>query len=170
MVRLTGRHPFNSEPPLSILDKYRFLTPINVSIVRNHGAVPRLSWDTHVLDVGGPLLPETMSIRMDELSSMRPTREFPVTISCCGNRRKEINMIKQSIGFSWGAAGVATNVYKGVLLRDLLLRAGLNTNEDVEGKFVEFIGYEDLPNKVVSRNICVKCPLWSCLKSENSVS
>lgn len=79
-------------------------------------------------------------------------------------------MIKQSIGFSWGAAGVATNVYKGVLLRDLLLRAGLNTNEDVEGKFVEFIGYEDLPNKVVSRNICVKCPLWSCLKSENSVS
>ena len=56
-------------------------------------------------------------------------------------------MIRQTIGFNWGPSGVSTNVWKGVLLRDLLLDAGV-TERDMVGKHVEFIGVEDLPNKV----------------------
>jgi hypothetical protein len=29
-------------------------------------------------------------------------------------------MVRQTIGFNWGAGGVSTNVWKGVLLRDVL--------------------------------------------------
>lgn len=148
MVRLTGRHPFNSEPPLSLLKKYRFITPTHLHIVRNHGAVPKLDWETHTLLVGGPVAPLPYEISMDGLSSM-PALEFPITLSCCGNRRKEVNMIKQTIGFNWGSAGIGTNVWKGVAVRELLLKAGITDKDVADGtKHVEFLGYEDLPNKI----------------------
>jgi nitrate reductase (NAD(P)H) len=58
-------------------------------------------------------------------------------------------MIRQTIGFNWGSSGVSTNVWKGVLLRDLLLEAGVSPDyASMRGKHVEFIGVEDLPNKV----------------------
>ena len=81
--------------------------------MRNHGAVPQLSWDTHRIEVGGGgkgsdsashLRP--FSIGMDELAAM-PTEQFPCLVTCAGNRRKEQNMIKKSIGFSWGPCGTA---------------------------------------------------------------
>lgn len=56
-------------------------------------------------------------------------------------------MIRQTIGFNWGPSGVSTNVWKGVLLRDLLLKAGVS-EKNMSDKHVEFIGIEDLPNKV----------------------
>jgi len=56
-------------------------------------------------------------------------------------------MIRQTIGFNWGPSGVSTNVWKGVMLRDLLLKAGVKET-DMADKHVEFIGVEDLPNKV----------------------
>ena len=146
MVRLTGRHPFNSEPPVSELHKTQFLTPGNLHIIRNHGAVPKLEWETHKLSIGGSLCPNPMELSMDELTKTFPTTEFPVTISCCGNRRKEINMIKQTIGFNWGNAACGNMIYKGVLLRDILIRAGVDMT-DVTNKFVEFIGTDDLGNK-----------------------
>lgn len=145
LVRLTGRHPLNCETPVAELSKEGFFTPPNLHIIRNHGAVPQLSWETHVLKIDG-LVPNPIELSMDELAKKFPITEFPVTISCCGNRRKEINMIKQTIGFNWGIGGVGTCIYKGVLVRDLLIHAGVDP-EDVVGKHVEFIGSEDLPNK-----------------------
>lgn len=148
LVRLTGRHPFNVEPPVSQLDKYKFVTPCCLHYVRNHGACPKLTWDTHTICVGGAtnIVKRPFEITMDQLAAMEP-RELPVTLVCAGNRRKEQNMIRQTIGFNWGSSGVSTNVWRGVLLRDLLLKAGVS-DRNMVGKHVEFIGTEDLPNKV----------------------
>lgn len=146
LVRLTGRHPFNVEPPMSIHNKYKFITPSSLHYVRNHGACPQLRWEDHTIVVGGSVVTNPYEIGMDELAGMEP-RELPVTLVCAGNRRKEQNMIRQTIGFNWGPAGVSTNVWKGVLLRDLLFKAGI-TEKNMAGKHVEFIGVEDLPNKV----------------------
>jgi len=146
LVRLTGRHPFNVEPPMNIHNKYKFITPCSLHYVRNHGACPDIKWEEHKISVGGSLVPNHKEFTMDELVAM-PPRELPVTLVCAGNRRKEQNMIRQTIGFNWGAAGVSTNVWKGVPLRDLLLAQGVST-DDMAGKHVEFIGVEDLPNKV----------------------
>ena len=146
LVRLTGRHPFNVEPPISVLNEYKFITPSSLHYVRNHGACPRVKWEEHTITIGGSCTPLPYEITMDELVAM-PARELPVTLVCAGNRRKEQNMIRQTIGFNWGPSGVATNVWKGVMLRDLLIKAGIS-EKGMAGKHVEFIGLEDLPNKV----------------------
>jgi nitrate reductase (NAD(P)H) len=109
LVRLTGRHPFNVEPPISVLKETRFITPSSLHYVRNHGACPQLKWEEHTVCIGGPLVPVPLEITMDGLAAMEP-RELPVTLVCAGNRRKEQNMIRQTIGFNWGPSGVSTNV------------------------------------------------------------
>ena len=65
MIRLTGNHPFNSEPPLTDLFAAGasmtmknlmegFLTPTELFYVRNHGAVPHvrddqiLTWEVSI--------------------------------------------------------------------------------------------------------------------------
>jgi len=146
LVRLTGKHPFNVEPPVSVLEQTRFLTPSSLHYVRNHGAVPQLSWEEHQITVTN-LDGVVTSFCMDALVTNMPSRELPVTLVCAGNRRKEQNMIRQTIGFNWGPSGVSTNVWKGVLLRDLLLQCGVSET-GMAGKHVEFVGVEDLPNKV----------------------
>ena len=40
LVRLTGRHPFNVEPPLPMLIAHGHSTPASLHYVRNHGKVP----------------------------------------------------------------------------------------------------------------------------------
>merc|ERR1719171_1033601 len=92
MNRLTGVHPFNSEAPLSELRQHGFLTPPKLHIVRNHGKVPQLSWDTHAIEIGG-LVDRPMKLTMAELVKL-PTVTLPVSINCAGNRRKEQNLIK----------------------------------------------------------------------------
>ena len=73
-----------------------------------------------------------------------PAREIPVTLVCAGNRRKEENLRKQTIGFNWGAAGHACSVWKGVLLRDVLLECGVKTPDD-GANHVCFVGAESMP-------------------------
>jgi DMSO/TMAO reductase YedYZ molybdopterin-dependent catalytic subunit len=65
-----------------------------------------------------------MSISMDDLVSM-PSVTVPVMLVCAGNRRKEENMLKKSIGFNWGPCAAATSHWTGVRLGDLLRRAGV---------------------------------------------
>ncbi|CAL6354784.1 unnamed protein product [Bathycoccus prasinos] len=47
LVRLTGTHPFNCEPDLKTLEESGDVTPASLHFVRNHGAVPNLTWDAH---------------------------------------------------------------------------------------------------------------------------
>lgn len=42
LIRLTGVHPFNVEPPLTALFNEGFLTSPELFYVRNHGAVPEV--------------------------------------------------------------------------------------------------------------------------------
>eukprot|EP01051_Picozoa_sp_SAG22_P003114 SAG22_NODE_147_length_17533_cov_46.384536_13_plen_398_part_00 len=103
---------------------------------------PKLAWDEHTLEIDG-LVGEKLSISMDELAAM-PSITLPVLLVCAGNRRKEQNMVKQTIGFHWGAAGLANGNWTGVRLCDLLEKAGYDKQK---ARHVEFLGVEDLPNK-----------------------
>jgi nitrate reductase (NAD(P)H) len=117
MVRLTGRHPFNTEPPLPLLMEHGFITPAALHYVRNHGesassrpphpissheprspaagAVPKISWHEHRLSITGKVSNPT-TFTMADLLAM-PTRELPVTLVCAGNRRKEENLVAQTV-------------------------------------------------------------------------
>ena len=108
MVRLTGRHPFNVEAPLTKLMDEGMITTPPLHFVRDHGAVPKLDWDTHTITIDG-LVDTPITVTMDELASMPNRKTFPVTVTCAGNRRKEQNMIKKSVGFNWGPCAVGNH-------------------------------------------------------------
>ncbi|ORY92010.1 Oxidoreductase, molybdopterin-binding domain-containing protein, partial [Syncephalastrum racemosum] len=118
MVRLTGKHPFNAEPPLKVLEQAGFVTPNQLHFVRNHGPVPQIVWDEHRIEITG-LVHRPVILSMQDILSLPPVT-IPVTMVCAGNRRKEQNMTKQSIGFGWGAAGASTACWTGVYLRDVI--------------------------------------------------
>ncbi|CAN9120075.1 unnamed protein product [Alternaria sp. RS040] len=140
LIRLTGKHPMNAEANLSHLYDAGLITPNELHYVRNHGAVPRLLWEFHELDVeGGKLV-----LSMDNLKNDFDTINIPVALACDGNRRKELNMIKKSKGFSWGSAAVSCAYWKGPLVKDILLEAGLPAKMP-EGKryWVNFEGADE---------------------------
>jgi len=139
MVRLTGNHPFNSEPPMPLLQQVGWVTPPTLFVVRNHGAVPKFSWESHRLKVTG--VPQSRDFSMDELASGRVGEvvSIPVTFICSGNRRKEENMVKKTIGFNWGPAGVGNSVWTGVRLCDLLAYVGVSRPSKAH-QYVHFEG------------------------------
>ena len=143
LVRLTGSHPLNAEAKLSELFDAGLITPNELHYVRNHGAVPRLLWGTHKLDVeNGALV-----LSMDDMKSRFESVNIAVSLACDGNRRKEVNMIKQSKGFGWSAGGTGCAYWKGALLRDVLLAAGVSENQhmthDGRTRWVNFEGCDE---------------------------
>ncbi|EOD44175.1 putative nitrate reductase protein [Neofusicoccum parvum UCRNP2] len=110
------------------------ITPNELHYVRNHGAVPRLDWEFHKLDIGDGAL----TLSMDELKSKYSSINIPVALACAGNRRKELNMIKKSKGFNWGAGAVGCAYWKGPLLRDVLFSAGFPQSLTQRGGWPRF--------------------------------
>lgn len=157
LVRLTGRHPFNCEAPLKSLFSKGFITPTSLHYVRNHGACPNIEWENHVIKIGG-LAPFPIELKMKDIMAL-PMHSLPVTLVCCGNRRKEQNMIKQTIGFNWGAAGVSTGVWSGARLIDILKLAGISGIDNfAEGHHIRFAseserGGDKLPGGVYGTSI-----------------
>ncbi|KAL2467521.1 Nitrate reductase [NADH] 2 [Forsythia ovata] len=143
MVRLTGKHPFNAEAPLPLLMHHGFITPVPLHYVRNHGPVPKVTWEDWRVEITG-LVKRPMRLTMDQLVNEFPSKEFPVSLVCAGNRRKEQNMVKKTIGFNWGASGISTSVWRGVPLRAILKRCGIFSREKGAVN-VCFEGAEDLP-------------------------
>ena len=98
MLRNTGMHPFNSEPPLKNLQAAGWITPPALYVVRNHGAVPQLSWSEHRLKITG--VPKPVDLSMEQIASGEwgTIVSIPVTFICAGNRRKEQNLTKKTVG------------------------------------------------------------------------
>ncbi|RAL66121.1 hypothetical protein DID88_005792 [Monilinia fructigena] len=125
LIRLTGIHPFNVEPPLSALYDEGFLTSPELFYVRNHGAVPHVDesaipdWE---FSVEG-LVKKPFTLTLKDLIKDYEQITVPVTLVCAGNRRKEQNQVRKSKGFSWGAAGVSTALWTGVPMYELIKKA-----------------------------------------------
>ncbi|GMH44112.1 hypothetical protein BSKO_12046 [Bryopsis sp. KO-2023] len=137
ILRLTGRHPLNCEPPMNLLMDRGFITPVSLHLVRNHGAAPKLNWKTHRVEING-LVDKPISLTMDEIVKF-PSITVPVTVTCAGNRRKEENMIKKSIGFNWGPCATSCTYWTGVRLCDVLKHVGVY-GPDKGANFVCFRG------------------------------
>ena len=126
LIPLTGPHPYNAEPPLS-LHAAHLITPTLAHYVRNRGTVPRLSAASHTLTVGGLGSEYLRTFGMDALQRL-PQSSLVVTIADAGNRRKELNMLRHTNSFSCGAAAVGTSKWSGVRLVDLLKEAGIGVD------------------------------------------
>ena len=140
LIRLTGKHPLNAEASLTRLFEAGLITPNELHYVRNHGAVPRLLWEFHQLDVENGKL----TLSMDDLKNKFDNVNIPVALACDGNRRKELNLVKKSKGFNWGAGAVSCAYWKGPLLKDVLLEAGIDQKmPDGKRYWVNFEGADE---------------------------
>jgi nitrate reductase (NAD(P)H) len=75
--------------------------------VRNHGAVPKVNHEMAAkwtIRVHG-LVEQEVTFTLQELQEKFPVVTLPVTLVCAGNRRKEQNVVRKTLGFNWGAAG-----------------------------------------------------------------
>ena len=141
LTRLTGPHPLNGEPNMSKLYEAGLITPNEYHYVRNHGAVPRLFWETHTIDIENGKL----KLNMDDLRDKYEPINIAVALACDGNRRGELNMIKKSKGFTWGGAACSCAYWKGALLRDVLMAAGVpRTSPSSRRMWINFEGADDL--------------------------
>ncbi|KAL0943404.1 nitrate reductase [Colletotrichum truncatum] len=141
LIRLTGKHPLNAEPQLNKLYGAGLITPNELHYVRNHGPVPRLLWEFHTVDVdNGKLL-----LSMDQIKNDFDAVNIPVFLACDGMRRKELNLIRKSKGFNWGSGAGSCAYWKGPLLRDVLLAAGIPDELSEDKRYwVNFEGADEL--------------------------
>ncbi|PSS36913.1 hypothetical protein PHLCEN_2v1231 [Hermanssonia centrifuga] len=124
-----------------------FITPAHLHFVRSHGAVPQCpplpsSYETWQIQVHGRVAhPKTFTVR--NLAETFQVVTLPVTMVCAGNRRKEQNVARKSLGFSWGSAGLSTALWTGVYLSDIL--AHVRPLKSCGARHVIFEGADQLP-------------------------
>ena len=90
--------------------------------MRNHGPVPNydalniLDWS---ISIEG-LVETPLTVTLGDIMTKFQQVTLPLTLVCAGNRRKEQNIVQKTNGFSWGAGGVSTALFTGVLLAKVL--------------------------------------------------
>lgn len=138
-MRVNSLKPFNGEPPAEILSE-NFITPNEFFFKRNHLPVPDIDASSYKLEIEGPG-GRSMVLTLADLKTKFTKHEVTATLQCAGNRRSEMNAIKQVKGLDWGIAAISNATWGGAKLRDVLLEAGFQ--DGMEGaKHVCFEGLD----------------------------
>ena len=128
--------PFNAETP-SLLATDRLITPNDIFFKRNHLPVPDIKSEDFQLKIEGTN--KCISLNVENLKNKFEKVELVAAIQCAGNRRSEMDKIKKVKGLSWSHNAISNAKWGGVLLRDLLLSAGVDP-KDKSMKHVHFEG------------------------------
>jgi len=115
--------PHNAEPALQNLVK-SWLTPTDQFYVRSHAPVPKIDPDSFRLAVEG-LVDKPIKVSLHQLQKQFAKQTVVATMTCAGNRRSEHSLIHPVKGVPWGAGAIGNAEWGGVLLSDLLKKAGV---------------------------------------------
>ncbi|XP_063071650.1 sulfite oxidase, mitochondrial [Engraulis encrasicolus] len=139
-LRINSAKPFNAEPPPQLLtDSY--ITPNALFFKRNHLPVPQVDPKTYKLEIEG--LPKgSVSLSLHDLKTRFPKHTVTATLQCAGNRRSEMNSVKQVKGLNWGIAAISNATWSGARLRDVLLAAGYTPEVAAKARHVQFEGLD----------------------------
>ncbi|XP_026487066.2 sulfite oxidase, mitochondrial isoform X1 [Vanessa tameamea] len=130
--------PFNAEIPPKLQVEH-FNTPNELFYVRQHMPVPDINENEHKLTV--TIVGKTTKVKEFTLKDLRKFKPVSVNaaLMCAGNRRSEMNKVKPVKGLSWTTGAISNAEWSGVLLRDVLLHCGLDT-ENIDDKHVILTG------------------------------
>ncbi|CAG11757.1 unnamed protein product, partial [Tetraodon nigroviridis] len=145
-LRVNSLKPFNAEPPSEILSD-SYITPSAIFFKRNHLPVPRVDPGSYRLQVEG-LPGGALALTLEDLKTKFPKHTVTATLQCAGNRRSEMNEVKQVKGLNWGIAAISNATWGGAKLRDVLLAAGYRpeaVSEDGDVLLAYEMNGEDLP-------------------------
>ncbi|XP_040281523.1 sulfite oxidase, mitochondrial [Bufo bufo] len=143
ILKVNSQKPFNAEPPPELLTD-SFITPNQLFFKRNHLPVPNIKPDEFQLVVERPpgaKQGKPLKLSLKDLKTKFSPHEVTATLQCAGNRRSEMNDIKQVKGLDWGTAAISTARWAGVRLRDVLLDAGY-TEDTLNLLHVQFEGLD----------------------------
>lgn len=116
------REPLNLEMPFGSLDG--FITPVDRFFVRSHFPIPPIDVKSWRLKIEGEV--ETpLALTYDEVRAME-SRTIAVTLECAGNGRAFLT--PPAGGTQWERGAVGNAEWTGVLLSDVLRRAGLKNS------------------------------------------
>lgn len=136
-----SKTPFNAEPPLNLLVD-NFITPVEYFYVRNHLPVPDIDEKDYELEVEIEGSGIKKTFKLDDLKKKFKKSGVVAVVMCGGNRRSEMNGVKEVRGLDWGAAACGNAVWEGVRLSDLLKELGVKSDENLH---VILEGYDHDP-------------------------
>ena len=115
-----GEQPLNLEMPFASLEE--FITPNEQFYVRCHFPIPEINAEMWRLRVEGAVR-SPVELTYAALREL-PAHTITATIECAGNGRSFLEPKVKGVAWDLGAVGNAE--WTGVLLRDVLERAGVN--------------------------------------------
>ncbi|XP_067144946.1 sulfite oxidase-like, partial [Centruroides vittatus] len=163
-LKVCSNKPFNAETPLELLTE-KFITPSSLFYVRNHLPVPQVNLNDYRLEIY--LTNGTRkTFTIEHLKSKFPKHTITATIQCAGNRRSELNKVKEVKGLSWEAGAIGTATWSGVKLVDLLNYVGVDFNDEK----IQHVHFEGLDKDHTSNvNYAVSVPAHKVLNAKSDV-
>ncbi len=124
-----------------VLIQSYIVTPNELFFVRNHLPVPKVDEATYLLEITGDNLRVPIRLSLHDLKTKFKQETVMATIQCAGNRRNEMNKVKEVKGGFWELGAISNAIWTGVKLRDVLLYAGVNPDSP-DIKHVQFVGLD----------------------------
>lgn len=123
-LTLLNDRPVNAETPAHLLDDA--ITPTNRHFIRNNGIPPEdTNADNWTLTVDG-FVDNPMELSIADLKSQFEVVTMALLIECGGNGRAAFN--PPAKGNQWTTGAVACSEWTGVRLKDVLNKAGVQSN------------------------------------------
>lgn len=108
----------------------------------------------------------TLTLSLEDLKTRFPKHTVTATLQCAGNRRSEMNQVKQVKGLNWGIAAISNATWSGARLRDVLQAAGYGS--DV-AKWARHVLFEGLDKDVTGTTYGASIPLNKAVSEEGDV-
>ena len=115
-----------------------FITPKEDSYVRNHNLVPEFDEDFEddfelvVVQKSKGNVKQLKTYTISDIINFKKQHSVSTVIACAGNRRAHTRKVYPTVkGLSWTTGAIANNMYRGVLIRDLLIDSGF-TEEEID--------------------------------------
>lgn len=135
---INAKEPFNAETPPALAVE-SLVTSNDLFYVRNHLPVPYLDESECELVIDGLGEDKSIVLSVEEIKAKYKHHKVICAIQCAGNRRNEMNTIKQVRGLTWSSNAISNAEWTGVLLKDVLIDAGVDP-EDSSVKHLHFEG------------------------------
>ncbi|AWP03016.1 putative sulfite oxidase mitochondrial [Scophthalmus maximus] len=164
VLRINSLKPFNAEPPPEILSD-SYITPPAFFFKRNHLPVPQVDPASYQLHVEG-LPGGSLMLSLQDLKTRFPKYTVTATLQCAGNRRSEMNKVKQVKGLNWGIAAISNATWSGAKLRDVLLAAGYGPNV---AQWAQHVQFEGLDADVTGTSYGASIPLNKAVSEDGDV-
>lgn len=120
------------------------------------------SYQLHVEGLPGGVL----TLSLEDLKTRFPKHTVTATLQCAGNRRSEMNKVKQVKGLNWGIAAISNATWSGAKLKDVLLAAGYGPDVAQWARHVQF---EGLDKDVAGTTYGASIPLNKAVSEEGDV-